>query len=295
MSVATLRCEPAPVPDAAATIHDVTTTHGAATIGFAHDGSTSRLARLYQRDPLRVLFPEVPASEIPTGVLVTTSGGLVGGDRLDVSVAVGDGAEAMAFGQAAEKVYRSTGRTSHIAVELTVGSGGWLEWLPQETILFEGARLERRTRIAIAPGGRALAGEILVFGRIAGGERFSRGLLHDAWEIRRDGRLAWAEALHLEDDIKDAFADPACFDGAAAYATAVYADDEPQRHLDIARSLLAAGDGLQTGATVVNGLLVARWLGRDAADLRRAFGDFWAGFRAAAGGKRPALPRLWHV
>jgi len=294
MSVATLRSEP-PVPDAATAVHDVTTTHGAAAIGFARDGSTCRLARLYQRDPLRVLFPDVPAGEIPTAVLVTTSGGLVGGDRLGVSVSVGDGAEAMVFGQAAEKVYRSAGSTSRIAVELSVARDGWLEWLPQETILFEGARLARWTRIDIAPGGRALAGEILVFGRIAGGERFSRGFLHDAWEIRRDGRLAWAEALHLEDDIMDTFADPACFGGAAAYATAVYADDEPQRRLDLARSLLAAGDGLRAGATVVNGMLVARWLGRDAADLRRAFGDFWAGFRAAAGGKRPALPRLWYV
>ena len=172
MSVATLRSE----PETDATIH----THGAASVAFARDDDVTRLTGLYQRDPLRVLFPDVPEGEIPTAVLVTTSGGLVGGDRLDVSVAVGDGAEAMMFGQAAEKVYRSAGPTSRIAVELSVGRDGWLEWLPQETILFEGARLERRTLIEIAPGARALAGEILVFGRIAGGERLSRGLVRDA-------------------------------------------------------------------------------------------------------------------
>ncbi|MBI2586171.1 MAG: urease accessory protein UreD, partial [Rhodospirillales bacterium] len=178
----------------------------------------------------------------------------------------------------------------------SVGRDGWLEWLPQETILFEGARLERRTRIEIAPGARALAGEILVFGRIAGGERLSRGLVRDAWEVHREGSLAWADALHLEDEMAGVLADPACFDGAVAYGTAVYVDDEPLRRLDLARSLLTLGDaGLRAGATVVNGVLVARWLGRDAEAVRRAFGDFWAAFRAATGGRRNILPRLWHV
>ena len=288
MSVATLRSEPAAVA--------TTRTHGAASVTFARDDGATRLAGLYQQDPLRFLFPEVPAGEIPTAVLVTTSGGLVGGDRLDVSVAIGDGAQAMVFGQAAEKVYRSLGPTSRIAVELSVARDGWLEWLPQETILFDGARLKRRTRIEIAPGARVLAGEILVFGRVASGERLSRGLVRDAWEVRRQDRLVWADALHLEDDMAGVLADPACFDGAAAYGTIIYADVEPLRRLDLARSLVDAGaGGLRAGATVVNGVLVARWLGRDAGNLRRAFGDFWAAFRAAAGGRRGTLPRLWHV
>jgi len=286
MSVATLRSEPAAA----------TQTHGAASVAFARDDDVTRLTGLYQRDPLRVLFPDVPEGEIPTAVLVTTSGGLVGGDRLDVSVSVRDGAEAMMFGQAAEKVYRSAGPTCRIAVELSVGRDGWLEWLPQETILFEGARLERRTLIEIAPGAHALAGEILVFGRIAGGERLSHGLVRDAWEVRRQGRLAWADALHLEDDMASVLADPACFDGATAYATIVHAGDDAAGRLDLARFLLVQdGGGLRAGATVVNGVLVARWLGRDAETLRRAFGDFWAAFRAAAGGLRNILPRLWHV
>lgn len=288
MSVATLRSE----PETDATIH----THGAVSVAFARDGGTTRLAGLYQRHPLRVLFPEAPAGEIPIAVLVTTSGGLVGGDRLDVSISIGDGAAAMIFGQAAEKVYRSAGPICRIAVELSIAGDGWLEWLPQETILFEGARLDRRTRIDIAPGARVLAGEILVFGRIAGGERLSRGLVRDAWEVRRQDRLVWADTLHLEDDMKSVLADPACFDGATAYATVVYAGDDAAARLDLARSLLGRNEvGLRAGVTVVNGVLVARWLGRDAETLRRAFGDFWAAFRAAAGGRRDTLPRLWHV
>ena len=290
MSVATLSSDPAADPRPAAAVH------GAAEVTFARKAGKTRLAGLYQRDPLRVLFPDIPEGEPPTAVVVTTSGGLVGGDRLDVSVSVGAGAAAMVLGQAAEKVYRSTGPVSRIDVSLAVANQGWLEWLPQETILFEAARLHRRTRIDIAPEGRLLAGEILVFGRVASGERLTRGLVRDAWEIRRQGRLAWADALHLEDGMEDALADPACFDGAAAYATIVYAADGPERLLATARDLLGAGDAdLRAAASVVNGVLVTRWLGRDAHGLRRAFGSFWAGFRHAAAGLPEALPRLWHV
>jgi len=274
--------------------------HGAAEIGFVHKQGETRLDHLYQHDPLRVLFPTPPKGEPPNAVLVTTSGGLVGGDRLDVSVSAGPGTAAMVTAQAAEKVYRSAGPDSQIGVRLSVEKDAWLEWLPQETILFDGARLRRETAIDLAPGARILAGEILVFGRVASGERLSKGLVREAWSVRRDGRLIWADALHLDSgpdgDLMDIFAEPACFDGAAAQATAVYADGDPARHLDRARSLLAEGDDeLRSAATVVNGVLVARWLGHDPARLRRAFGDFWTGFRQAAAGLPATLPRLWDV
>jgi len=270
--------------------------HGVAEVGFIGDSGATRLDHLFHHDPLRVLFPTPPRGELPSAVLVTTSGGLVGGDRLDISVSAGTKTMAMAMAQAAEKVYRSGGEDSRIDVRLSVGRDAWLEWLPQETILFDGARLRRRTVIDIESGGRILAGEILVFGRIASGERLSRGLVREEWNVRRDGRLVWADALHLEDDMKKVFADPACFGGATAQATAVYADDDPARHLGLARSLLGeTDDEFQAAASVVNGVLVVRWLAHDPARLRREFGDFWAAFRQAAAELPGELPRLWNV
>jgi urease accessory protein len=268
---------------------------GAAEVTFVRKGGATRLAHLYQHDPLRVLFP-APEDSAPVAVLVTTSGGLVGGDRLAVTATVGNGAAALITSQAAEKVYRSTGRDCRVDVNLLVGESARMEWLPHETILFEGARLRRRIAADVAMGGRLMAGEILVLGRTARGERLTYGLARDAWEIRRRGRLVWADALHLEGDLARAVADPAGFAQAAACATFVYAADDAAERIELARGLLPANDdgGIRSGATLVNGVLVVRWLAREAFALRAAFAAFRAGFRRRAGGTG-GLPRLWTI
>lgn len=269
--------------------------YGVARIGYARDAGVSRLATLEQRSPLRVLFPHPAAGDPPTAALVTTSGGLVGGDRLDVTVSAGENASVLAMGQAAEKVYRSLGSDCRIDVSLAVADGGWLEWLPQETILFEGARLRRNTTLDVAAGGRALAGEMLVFGRVARGERLTHGLVRDAWRVRVDGRLAWAEALHMDGtDVARCLEAPAGFAGARAYATALYVGPDAGERLDLARALVAQ-EGVRAGATMCGQVLVARWLGDEPAAVRGAFETFWAGFRAGVNDLPARLPRLWHV
>jgi len=269
--------------------------HGVARIGYVKAEGVSRLSLLDQRSPLRVLFPHPAAGDPPVAALVTTSGGLVGGDRLEVEVSVGENAALMAIGQAAEKVYRSLGSDCVVDISLDVADGGWLEWLPQETILFEGARLRRNTALAVSGAGRALAGEMLVFGRVARGETVTYGLIRDAWTVRRGGRLAWADALHMDgEDIPYGLDAAAGFAGARAYATAIYVGPDAERHLGLARDA-AAMDGVRSGATLCGSILVARWLGEDPGAVRRAFGEFWMRLRAAAGQLPPRLPRLWHV
>ncbi len=269
---------------------------GGAEAVFALRQGRTALASLFQHDPLRVLFPTPPLGELTSAVLVTTSGGLVGGDEIKVRIAAGEGAAVLASPQAAEKVYRSAGADCRIDMRLEAGPDAWLEWLPQETIVFDGARLRRRTVVEAAPGAHVLAGEMLALGRAARGERLSCGLLRDAWEVRRGGRLAWAEALHVEDDMADVLAHPAGLGGAVACATAVYVADDAGARLDAARALLEdAGNGVQSAATVVNGVLVARWIATEGAALRRAYGAFWAGFRREVAGLPARLPRLWYI
>lgn len=271
-------------------------THGVAEIGFARRGGATGLAHLYQHDPLRVLFPEPGGDPAALAVVVTTSGGLVAGDQIDIAVTIGAGAAAHVTGSAAEKLYRSTGATTEIAQRLTVERGGWLEFLPPEAILFDGARLRRYTHVELAEGAGFLGGGIIVFGRRARGEGFTHGLLREVWEIRRGGALVWGDALHVDDDVAAIMRDPACFDGAAACATLILAPPrgDPKGYLDEARPVQQRTPELRAGVTAVSGLLVARWLGEPSA-LRRAYGDLACHLRAAAMGLPPRLPRLWHV
>ena len=274
-------------------------TAGAAEIGFARRDGISRLARLYQRDPLRVLFPAPAAGDPPVAVIVTTSGGLVAGDRLDIRVELAPGATAHVTASAAEKVYRSTGRTTTIRQTLSIGPGAALEFLPPETILFDGARLQRETVIDLAPGSAFLGGDIVVFGRRARGERFANGFLREVWELRRNGYLVWGDALHLDDDVGRIIDDPACFDGAAAFATMIFspAAGDVRSLLDGARVVqgVCATTGLRAGATTIAGVVIARWLASDAAVLRRAYADLACHFRSAALGLPNCLPRVWHA
>jgi urease accessory protein len=269
--------------------------HGVAEVGFAAQDGTTRLAHLHERHPLRVLFP---AGDVPTAVLVTTSGGLVAGDRIDIAIEAGEGTIAHVTASAAEKIYRSTGPTTIVDQRMLIASGGWLEFLPPETIVFDHARLRRQTRVDLQGSGGFLGGGILVFGRIAMGERFRAGLLHEGWEVYRDGRLVWGDALHVDGDVAAILKDPACFAGEAACATLILASQngDPRTFIEPARAAQqqCAADGLRAGVTAVNGLLVARWLG-DPVAVRRAYADLACHLRQAAMGLPPRMPRLWHV
>lgn len=266
-------------------------TTGRALVSTKAVGGVSRLADLYQGAPLRVLFPREPADEPFTAAIVNTAGGLVGGDRLEVSAEAGEGASLRCIAQAAEKVYRSLGPEVRVETRLTAATGAWLEWLPQETIVFDRARLRRRTTVDAAEGAQVLAGEMLVFGREAHGESVSRGLVRDAWEVRIGGRLVWADALHMDGDLADVLAAPAGFAGARATATLVHLCEQPEALRDTLRDLPAE---VPCGFTVVGGLLIGRWLSPDPLALRRSYAAAWTTVRAAQG--FPArMPRLWDI
>jgi urease accessory protein len=247
----------------------------------------ARLRHLFHAAPLRLLFPETDPGDPTLGAFVNVAGGLAGGDVLSVRLTLEREARFTATTPAAEKIYRSLGAATRISSSLTVAEDAACEWLPQETILFDGARLARQIDIALAPGARLLAAEMLVFGRAARGERFRHGSLHDSWRIRRDGRLIWADALRL--------ADPAALDrrfvldGAGAVATLLLAAPDAAEHRTLARDLAEGGAGL-----VAPSLLLARWAG-EAGTVRAGLGTAIASLRQAALGHPPRLPRLWRT
>jgi urease accessory protein len=239
-----------------------------------------------------VLFPRAETDEPPQAVIVTTSGGLTDGDRVRLGVEV-DGGVATATTQAAEKIYRAALAADGPALiesALRVGAGATLEWLPQETIVFDGARLQRRVEADLADDARLLACEMVVLGRGASGERFARGAVYDGWRLRRGGRLVWADALALD----GAPPDIAGFAGASALATGIFAGPDAARWLEASRAIVEADTTARAGATVVNGVLLARFLGEPLAVRHGLMG--WLAFMRhdALGGPR-RLPRVWHV
>jgi urease accessory protein len=243
------------------------------------------------------LFPR-PADGAPfEGIVVTTSGGIVGGDRISLHLEAGDNSIATITTQAAEKIYGSAGPDSRITIDLTIGTNSLLEWMPQETILFDGARLRRTTNIDVAAGSRLLCGEILVFGRRARGERFTRGFLHDSWRINEGGHLIWADALHLADDMDAIMNRVSSFDGAASLGTLLYRADDAGDYLDRVRKILqdSSDDRCLAAVTSLESLLIMRFLGTDAAATRRAVTEFWSGFRNAVLDLPANLPRVWET
>jgi urease accessory protein len=269
---------------------------GEASIAFRRAaGGKTVLADLYQRAPCRALFPTTENDEPIQSVLLTTSGGLTGGDRTRVSISVGADAQATATTQAAEKIYRALPNTgdARVEVDMSVGDGAWAEWLAQETIVFEGSRLRRSFTADVAATGRLLAVESIVFGRTAMGESFNSGLLHDAWRIRRDGRLVWADALHLEGDVQKQRAEPFGFGTRVACSTVLYAGADAAQQITGVRRLLDECD-LPCGATSLDGILLVRIMADDASALRAVVMRLIAGIRQAAAALPARLPRVWH-
>ena len=269
--------------------------------GAAHQGGHAALDHLYYRDPMKILFPRPVAGDLATAVLVTTSGGMVGGDKLAFAGKVETGASALFTAQAAEKIYRSVGPDCEMSVELDVADGGWLEWLPHESILFDQARLKRKTTVTASGTGMVMAGEMMVFGRLARGEVFTTGLARDAWDVSIDGRPVWRDALHLEGDVLRILDHAAAFDGARANATAILVGQGAEEQLEAARDCLAqATDGLDAcdvlcAATAMKGIVIARFMARDPMKLRRVYGAWWKTFRHQTRGLPARLPRLWEI
>src|SRR5947208_10421687 len=171
------------------------------------DGTTRR-GRLHESGSLRVRFPS-PEGEGLSAVFVNTAGGIAGGDRFDIAVSAGEGARLTLTSAAAEKVYRAPAAPAQLDISLKAADGAHLAWLPQETILFDRAKILRRIDIDLAESASLLLCEIVVFGRAAMGERMSEGEFVDRWRLRRGGRLVFAETVRLDGDIGAKLAQPA--------------------------------------------------------------------------------------
>src|SRR5690349_12940388 len=173
---------------------------GAVRFGVRLQDGVTRRGDLHESGSLRVRFPS-PEDEGLSAVFVNTAGGVAGGDRFDIDIAAGEGTRLTLTTAAAEKVYRAVDKAAELNITLKVASGAHLGWLPQETILFDRARIARRIDIDLAEDASLLLCEIVVFGRVAMGETMQSGEFLDRWRVRRAGKLVFAENVRLDGDI----------------------------------------------------------------------------------------------
>jgi urease accessory protein len=257
-----------------------------ARVAFAYAGGRTTLSDLHQAGAARVRFPKPALGDDPEAVMLNTAGGLTGGDRMRIEVSLAARCAATITSAAAEKIYRALNSDTEIRIGLDVGDDARLIWLPQPTILFDRARLERRTDVSMTATATLLAVELLIFGRAAMGEDVHRGAMRDSWRVRRDGRLVFADTLLLDGPIASILDKGTTLDGARAAAMLIYAAPDASTRLDEVRALLEPATSI-AGASTWNGLLVVRAAARNGRTVQKDLEPIIACLAS-----RP-LPRVW--
>jgi urease accessory protein len=269
---------------AASAIFAANRARGAARFDVRCDDGVTRRGSLHESGSLRVRFPS-PEDEGLSAVFVNTAGGVAGGDHFDIAISAGERARLTLTTAAAEKVYRAPDAPARLDISLKAASGAHIAWLPQETILFDRAKIARRIDIDLAEDASLLLCEIVVFGRAAMGERMQQGEFIDRWRLRRGGRLVFAETVRLDGDIGAKLAKPAVAKGGVAIGTAlIVPGDEAvvERIREASESF-----GGEVGISAWNGFAMARFCAQDAGRLRA---DMMAVLGRASSSP---LPRLW--
>lgn len=249
----------------------------------------TRLADLYQQGCCKIRLPDRRGMG-QEAVLINSSGGMTADDDLRWSMRADAGAYLTISTQACERVYRSNGNPARLATHLHVADGGRLDWLPQETILFDGGRLNRELTVDLEGDGEALIVEPLVFGRMAMDERMTTGSLRDRWTVRRDGKLIHREALDLEGDVEATLNNPMIAGDARAAATILYLSPRAEALHDAARKHASP----TLGVALFDERIVIRCLARDGYDLRTALLPVLHTLRATLHKSR-TLPKVWHT
>ena len=257
------------------------------TLDFAPRGAKTALVNRAHRGPLTVQRPFYPEGEVCHVYLLHPPGGVVAGDRLTINASAESSAKALITTPAASKFYRSGGGEARQTVNLTVAEGASLEWLPQETIVYEGALLNSAMHIDLAEHAHFIGWEILALGRPAASEGFDNGSANLNWRISRAGHLFYLERQH-----QDAQAFQARW-GLAGHSACGTLFVYPATSLQLAAVQELIGDEANRGVTLIEGLLICRCLDRRADLLKSFFDAVWGLVRGDVVGKEVCAPRIW--
>ncbi|WP_290775134.1 urease accessory protein UreD [Hoeflea sp.] len=286
---------PLPTPQEGAAMQR---TCGGGRLSVKLSAGESRIDRLFQEGSARIRIPRVPSGLPLEAVLINTAGGLTGGDRMDWRFEAGAGASMTLATQACEKTYKAHGSSeARVTVQLKLNAESSLAWLPQETILFDRARLARSIEVEMAADSRLLMIEPVVFGRLAMDEAVIEGHFRDRWRVRQAGQLIHAEEMRLGPDVADALKHKAVADGGLAMATVLLIAPEAEARLAAARELIGDAGGVShvrmrsRGADrAETGKLLARIVARDSYELRKVLVPLIRLLNPLGG-----MPKVWSI
>jgi len=265
---------------------------GSGWIVISGSETGNRIVEVFQQSPIRIMFPRASGGAVEEAVLVNTAGGIAGGDRLEYVVTAQANASIAVTSQAAEKVYRALSEPARIATKLKVCNAAKLAWLPQETIIFNWARLSRQTDIELSSGAELLALEWLVLGRAAHGEQMVGGHITDSWRVKKDGRLIWADSFRVTDEVFPYLHRKALLSNHKALGTLIYFGPYLDARLEFLRDIVPRLE-CQCAATSIAGLIVVRFAAIVSFDLRLALRSFLKQFTRELNPGPFRVPKMW--
>jgi urease accessory protein len=271
---------------------DLQRANGSGRVVFSGSEKGTRILDLFQRFPIRIMFPRASGSGIEEAVLVNTAGGITGGDRLESSVITLAHASVAVTSQAAEKVYRALNQPARVVTKLKVSETARLAWLPQETIVFNWARLGRETEIELSSGAELLALEWLVLGRAAHGEELAGGYITDRWRVKIDDKLTWADNFRATDEIFSHLHRKALLSNYRAIGTLLYFGPCLDRRLEFLRDIAPSLE-CHCAATSVHGLIIVRFVAKVSSDLRLALRNMLQQLSRELGPGPFRVPKMW--
>ena len=275
-------------------------TFGRGRISVKQAAGRTRIDRLYQEGAARIRVPDHPGRKDLEAIIINTAGGVTGGDDVGWDAKAGPNTHLTVTTQACEKIYKADKTTANVRVNLTLAEGARLNWLPQETILFDRARLARTIEADLAGGSSLLLVEPVIFGRRAMNETVKAGAWHDTWRVHHKGRLIHAENVHIEGAIAEHLDSIASLDGQTALATIALIGNHAEGKLAMARTIIDGVPNCIGGAsfwTVANaGKLIVRLAAPHGYALREALVPLINHLAPSHDHSAPvAVPKIWSL
>jgi len=263
-------------------------------LGFVKRHQRTVLGHRRHIGPLVVQRPFYPEGPVCHVYLLHPPGGVVGGDRLTLQATAGPGAHALLTSPAATKFYRSASRTAELDQTLTLEPGAVLEWLPQETLVFNAADVRTRTRVQMAADAAFIGWESVALGRPASHEAFDAGIFRQHFELWCDGQPSWIDRIQLDGGGDILQADWGL--GGFTVSGTLLARPAGPELLPVVRDILQSLDiPGRFAATRVDDSLVCRGLARQALALRDVFEQVWCAIRQPVTGRPACAPRIWRT